>query len=83
MKERLPFRPTTPLTPPGHGKEAVVGRKGRLGRKVLHLLITPSKGKELKHGTSPTMLPPNGRETCFLKNIHSQRIFPDKNDTRI
>jgi len=84
MKERLPFRPTTPLTPPEHGKEAVVGRKERLGRKVL---TPPSsllpREKNCKHGTSPTMLPPNGQETCFLKNIHSQRIFPDKNDTRI
>ena len=45
MKEHLPFRPTTPLTPPEHGKEAVVGRKGRPGRKTLTPLIIPSKGE--------------------------------------
>ena len=53
MKERLPFRPTTPLTPPEHGKEAVVGRKGRPGRKTLTPLIIPSKGKELQAWDRP------------------------------
>lgn len=80
-----------PSFPPDHALNSARARKGSRGRAERKArskgLNTSSsllpREKNCKHGTSPTMLPPKGQETCFLKNIHSQRIFPDKNDTRI